>query len=158
MDSANELQKSGLTEVQLKAASLLAMGLTTVGAAHECGTSRSTLHLWRKNPAFAAQLDTLLAEAKDAVQETISNDIVQIKDVVLGVLLDVAKNDRSGSARVAAARTLGEYVERHEERAKHADDDLMADKSGEIKAILEHIRNEKTGTADSGPDNIGSSL
>ncbi len=81
MGSANELQKSRLTEVQLKAASLLAMGFTTVGA----------------------------------------------------------------------ARTLGEYVERHEERAKQADNDLMADKSGEIKAILEHIRQEKAGTGSALP-------
>ncbi len=85
------------------------------------------------------------------IDNPIPNGIVQIKDVVLGVLLDVAKNDSSGSAPAAAARTFGEYVERHEERAKHADNDLMADKPGETKVILEHIMDEKSSAPESDP-------
>jgi len=36
-----------------------------------------------------------------------------------------------------------EYLDQAEERAKRADSDLMADKSAEIKLILESIRQEK---------------
>jgi len=85
MALVKDVQESGLTEVQLRATSMLAMGCATFEIARECDIDRSTLWLWRKNPAFKAQLDTLLAEAKDRTDEIIPHDITQIKELVLVV-------------------------------------------------------------------------
>ena len=76
-------------------------------------------------------------------------DVAEVKDLVLDTLIDVARNSTQDSARVSAARTLGEYMERAEERAKQNQDDVMRDQSGEIKAILEHIRQETLSSSDS---------
>jgi len=142
MATAKNLPTPGLSETQMKAASLLALGTPVTDIAAACGVTRMTIHNWRKLPAFRDHLEDLLTQAKEQAGHAIIQDIVEVKELVLGTLIDVARNDSSGSARVAAARTLKEYMDQAEERAKRADSDLMADKSGEIKAILEHIRQE----------------
>ena len=82
-----------------------------------------------------------MASAREEVQERVIRDVAEVKDLVLDTLIDVARNSTRGSRlRVAAARTLGEFMERAEERARHNENDVMRDQSGEIKAILEHIR------------------
>ena len=92
-----------------------------------------------------------MESAREETRERVIRDVSEVQDLVLDTLIDVARNDSSGSARVSAARTLKEYMDQADERAKESDNDRMADKSGEIKAILEHIRNEKAGTGSTPP-------
>jgi vacuolar-type H+-ATPase subunit H len=80
--------------------------------------------------------------AREGGRECVVRDVAEVKDLVLDTLIHVARNSTQDSARVSAARTLGEYMERAEERAKQNQDDVMRDQSGEIKAILEHIRQD----------------
>ena len=146
MATVQNLPTPGLSETQMKAVSLLALGTPVTDIATACGVTRMTIHNWRKLPAFRDHLEDLLAQAKEQAGHAIIRDIAEVKELVLGTLIDVARNDSSGSARVAAARTLKEYMDEAQRRAQEADNDLMADRSGEIKAILEHIKNEKAGS------------
>ena len=141
----------GLTEAQLRAARLIAMGMGYKGVAGELGIDRITLYRWRKMPAFISEVSGLLESAREETRERVVRDVSEVQDLVLDTLIDVARNDSSGSARVSAARTLKEYMDQAEERAKDAENDLMADKSGEIRAILEHIRKEQLPSPESTP-------
>lgn len=132
-----------LTEVQLRVARLIAMGMGYKEVAGELSIDRTTLYRCRKTPTFSDEVSRLMESAREETRQRVVRDISEINDIVLSTLLDVAQNDSSGSARVQAARTLGEMVQRAEERANNADDDVMRDRSGEIRAILEHIRQEK---------------
>ena len=134
---------NGLTEAQLRAARLIAMGMGYKEVAGELDIDRTTLYRWRKLPVFADEVSRLMESAREETRERVVRDISEINDIVLSTLLDVAQNDSSGSARVQAARTLGEMVQRAEERARDGGNDLMRDRSGEIKASLEQIRKEK---------------
>ena len=75
--------------------------------------------------------------AKEESKGIIVKDIAEVKDVVLSTLLDVAKFDSSGSARVIAARALMEMVEKAENSP--SDSDVMKDQSEEIKGMLKLI-------------------
>jgi transposase-like protein len=137
-----DLVESALSEAQLRAARLIAMGMGYKEVASDLGVNRTTLYRWRKSPAFSDEVSRLIASAREGVRERVVRDVAEVKDLVLDTLIDVARNSTQDSARVAAARTLGEYMERAEERARQTQDDVMRDQSGEIKAILEHIHIE----------------
>ena len=149
-----DLVDTGLSEAQLRAARLIAMGMGYKDVATELGVNRTTLYRWRRSPAFSEQVSRLMASAREGVQERVIRDVAEVKDLVLDTLIDVARNSTQDSARVAAARTLGEFMERAEERARQNQNDVMRDQSGEIRAILEHIRQEKlcsSGSSQSAP-------
>ena len=135
-----DLVDNGLSEAQLRAARLIAMGMGYKDVATELGVNRTTLYRWRSFPAFSEQVSRLMSSAREGVQERVLRDVADVKDLVLDTLIDVARNSTQDSARVSAARTLGEFMERAEERAKQNQNDVMRDRSGEIRAILEHIR------------------
>ncbi len=141
-----------LTEAQIRAARLIAMGMDYKAVAGELGITRVTLYRWRKIPIFIKEVSGLIESAREETRGRVVRDVSEVQDLVLDTLIDVARNDSSGSARVAAARTLKEYMDEAQRRADEANNDLMADRSGEIKAILEHIRGEK---ADSLPPSSG---
>ena len=134
-----DLIDTELSEAQLRAARLIAMGMGYKDVATELDVNRTTLYRWRKSPAFVEEVSRLMESAREGVRERVVRDVAEVKDLVLDTLIDVARNSTQDSARVSAARTLGEYMERAEERAKQNQDDVMRDQSGEIKAILEHI-------------------
>ena len=129
-----------LTEPQLRAARMIAMGEAYNDIASQLDIDRTTIYRWRKLPLFAAEVKQLIESASQEGRNRIVRDISEINDVVLSTLLDVAQNDASGSARVSASRALTDLVEKAEDRAKHVDYDVMRDQSGEIKALLEDIR------------------
>lgn len=135
-----------LTEAQLRAARLIAMGMDYKAVAGELGITRVTLYRWRKVPAFIEEVSGLIESAREETRGRVVRDVSEVQDLVLDTLIDVARHDSSGSARVAAARTLKEYMDEAQRRAEQADSDLMADRSGEIRAILEHIKNEQGGS------------
>lgn len=135
------MKNKTLTDIQIKAARMLAMGHQVNDVAKEAGVTRVTVFRWRKLPQFAAEVSRLLDAAKEESKEIIVKDIAEVKDVVLSTLLDVAKYDSSGSARVSAARALMEMVEKAEERT--APGDVMQDQSAEIKNLLELIHQEQ---------------
>ena len=139
-----DLIDTELSEAQLRAARLIAMGMGYKDVATELDVNRTTLYRWRKSPAFADEVSRLMESAREGVRERVVRDVAEVKDLVLDTLIDVARNSTQDSARVSAARTLGEYMERAEERAKQNQDDVMRDQSGEIKAILEHIRQDQS--------------
>jgi transposase-like protein len=137
-----DLIDTELSEAQLRAARLIAMGMGYKDVAGELDINRTTLYRWRKSSAFTDEVSRLMESACEGVRERVVRDVAEVKDLVLDTLIDVARNSTQDSARVSAARTLGEYMERAEERAKQNQDDVMRDQSGEIKAILEHIRKD----------------
>ena len=128
---------------QLRAAQLIAKGLPTVEIAKELDIDRATLWRWRKHPEFMAELSRLSDAIKKENKSRLILDVAQIQELVLETLVDVAQNSNQDSARVQAARTLKEYMDRSEERAKERNREVMQDQSEEIRAILGSIRQEK---------------
>ena len=137
-----DLVDTELSEAQLRAARLIAMGMGYKEVATELGVNRTTVYRWRKSPTFADEVSGLMVSARQGVRERVVRDVTEVKDLVLDTLIDVARNSTQDSARVAAARTLGEYMERAEDRAKQNQGEIMRDQSEEIKTILEHIRKD----------------
>ena len=137
-------QERELTEVQLRAARLLAMGESYKNIATQLGVDRTTIYRWRKLPTFSAELSQLSGAAMAEGRDRVVRDVTEINDIILTTLVDVAENDTSGSARVSAARVLVEMVERAEERAAQTDHDVMKDQSAEIRLLLEEIKGQQT--------------
>ncbi|MFT7467958.1 MAG: transposase-like protein [Candidatus Pseudothioglobus sp.] len=133
-------QDGKFSEPQLRAARMIAMGIPFNDIAAELDVDRTTIFRWRKQPQFSAEVKKLTETVAEESHNKVIRDISEIKDVILGTLLDVAQNDASGSARVSAARTLSELVEKAEERSTRVDYDVMRDQTGEIKTILQEIR------------------
>ena len=129
-----------LSEPQLRAARMIAMGEAYNDIASQLEIDRTTIYRWRKQLQFASEVARLIDTATQEGRNRVVRDVSEINDVVLSTLLDVAQNDASGSARVSAARALTDLVDKAEERAKQVDYDVMRDQSGEIKALLEDIR------------------
>ena len=129
-----------LTEPQLRAARMIAMGESYNDIAVQLGIDRTTIYRWRKLPRFSEEVKALIDTATQEGRNRVVRDINDINDVVLSTLLDVAQNDASGSARVSAARALTDLVEKAEERAREANYDVMKDQSAEIRLLLEDIR------------------
>ena len=124
-----------LTETQLTAARMTAMGVSYGEIASKLDVNRTTVYRWRKLPEFSTEVSALVDTVKKENRERVVRDISYIKDIVLDTLLDVAQNDVSGSARVAAARVLTEMMQKAEERSSQ--NDVMRDQSGEIKDLLQ---------------------
>ena len=133
-----------LSEPQLRAARMIAMGEVYNDIASQLDIDRTTIYRWRKQTAFMDELSRLSRRASEESCEHLVRDISEINDIILGTLLDVAQNDGSGGARVSAARALTELVERAEDRAQRAEYDVMRDQSGEIRGLLEEIRAEQS--------------
>lgn len=134
---------SELTEPQLRAARMIAMGEPYSDIASELGIDRTTIYRWRKLLVFSAEVKRLVEAATLEGRNRVIRDVSEINDVILGTLLDVAQNDSSGGARVSAARALTELVERAEDRAQCAEYNVMRDQSVEIRGLLEEIRTEQ---------------
>ena len=132
-----------LTELQLRAARMTAMGVSYGEIASKLDVNRTTVYRWRKLPGFSAEVSALVDTVKKENRERVVRDISDIKDIVLDALLDVAQYDVSGSARVSAARVLTEMMQKAEERSNQ--NDVMRDQSGEIKDLLQLIHSEQTG-------------
>ncbi len=132
-----------LTEIQLRAARLLAMGESYRNISHQLGVDRTTIYRWRKQPKFSVELARLSEAATAEGRDRVVRNVSEINDIILSTLVDVAENDSSGSARVSAARVLVDMVERAEDRASQIDHDVMKDQSGEIRLLLEEIREQQ---------------
>jgi hypothetical protein len=132
-----------LSEPQLRAARMIAMGEPYNDISSQLGIDRTTIYRWRKLPEFSTEVKRLVEAATLEGRKRVVRDVSEINDVILGTLLDVAQNDSSGGARVSAARALTELVERAEDRAQYAQHDVMRDQSVEIRGLLEDIRAEQ---------------
>ena len=130
-----------LTEIQLRAARMTAMGISFNEIAAELAINRTTIYRWRQLPQFATEVTRLANTAKAECRERVIQDISDIKDIVMDTLIDVAQNDSSGSARVSAARTLTEMIQRAEDRSDQSD--VMRDQSEDIKGLLQLIQEEQ---------------
>ncbi len=130
-----------LTAIQLRAARMTAMGISFNEIAAELDINRVTVYRWRQLPQFAEEVSRLVNTAREECKERVIRDISEIKDIVMNTLLDVAQYDTSGSARVAAARTLTEMVQKAEDRSDRSD--VMRDQSEEIKGLLQLIQKEQ---------------
>ena len=130
-----------LTEIQLRTARMTAMGISFNEIAAELDINRVTVYRWRQLPQFASEVSKLVNTAREECKDRVIRDISEIKDIVMNTLLDVAQYDTSGSARVAAARTLTEMVQKAEDRSDRSD--VMRDQSEEIKGLLQLIQKEQ---------------
>lgn len=131
---------SQLTEKQNQAARLIALGFDYTDISKEIGVGRATLYRWRKKTEFDCLVSELLTASQQQNHQALIRDIDQINELVLSTLQDVAINDSSGSARVAAAKALSDLVVRAEERASEKDS-VMIDQSSEIKKLIAKIAN-----------------
>ena len=127
-----------LTETQINVARKIAMGINFDDIAQEFGINRSTIYRWRKLDHFNDEIVRLLVAAKTQSSDRIIRDIEEIKDVVLGSLIDVAQYDSSGSVRVSAVKVLADMIETAEHRIKN--NNVMQDQSREIKKLLQQIQ------------------
>ena len=130
-----------LTETQINVARMIAMGISFDDIAQEFDINRSTIYRWRKLDYFNDEVGRLVDAAQAQSSDRIIRDIEEIKDIVLGTLIDVAQNDSSGSARVSAAKVLSEMIETTEHRVNN--DNVMQDQSGEIKKLLQQIQSDQ---------------
>jgi len=134
-------QTTGLTEVQLKAVRMVAMGIDFREIASELKVNRTTIYRWRKQPIFSSEVSKLVNTAKEENSDRVIRDISDINDTILTTLLDVAQHDSSGSARVSAARVLLEMSEKAEQRTTNVD--VMRDQTDEIKGLLKLIHQKQ---------------
>ena len=134
-----------MTEIQLQAARMIAMGIKIKDIASGLSVDRTTIYNWKKLPGFTSEVARLVELAKVETGVRVVRDIAEIKDIVLSTLIDVAQNDASGSARVSAAKVLSEMVEKAE--SESSQDSVMADQSDKIINMLEVIQKEKLALA-----------
>lgn len=137
-----EHAQNTLSEPQIRAARMMAMGIPYNEIAFSVGIDRTTIFRWRKTKPFKEELTRLNSAASQASEKRVVRDVAEINDVILTTLLDVAENDVSGAARVSAARVLSGLVERAEERASRQNHDVMRDQSSEIRELLLELRSE----------------
>ena len=130
-----------MTEIQLQAARMIAMGIKITEIALELSVDRTTIYNWKKIPSFTAEVARLFELAKAETGERVVRDIAEIKNIVLSTLIDVAQNDSSGSARVSAAKALSEMVEKAE--GDSTQDSVMEDQSDKIINMLKVIQKEQ---------------
>lgn len=133
---------TGMSKLQLDAARMIAMGISFNEIAEELQVHRSTVYRWRQLPYFASEVTRLADAAQQESHERMIKDITEVKDIILGTLLDVAQNDASGSARVSAARVLNEMVTKAEDT--YGVENVMQDQSEEIKGMLKLIHQQDT--------------
>jgi transposase-like protein len=145
------LQGKELTEIQLRAARLMAMGESYKHISEQLDIDRTTIYRWRQLPAFSAELSQLTDAATAEGRDRVVRDVSEINDIVLSTLVDVAENDASGSARVSAARVLVDMIERAEERARQTSHNIMKDHSGEIRLLLQEIKAQQSGVTGATP-------
>ena len=143
LDEPN-VQGKELTEIQLRAARLMAMGESYKNISQQLGIDRTTIYRWRQLPVFSAELSQLTGAAMAEGRDRVVRDVSEINDIILDTLVDVAENDASGSARVSAARVLVDMVERAEERANQASHNIMKDHSGDIRLLLQEIKAQQS--------------
>ena len=132
---------SRLTRNQLQAARMIAMGVGYQEIASELSVDRTTVYRWRKDPRFSAQVSRLVEAVSEQNRDQVVTDIDEINFIALSTLIDVAKHDSSGSARVAAARALSDLTQRAEDRFDQ--NDVMRDQSSEIRSMLQLIHEER---------------
>lgn len=135
------MRTTELTELQLRAARMIAMGISFNEIATELNINRTTIYRWRQFHQFATEVSRLANTAREKCRERVIQDISEIKDIVMNTLIDVALNDSSGSARVSAARALTEMIQKAEDRSDQTD--VMRDQSEEIKRLLQLIQGEQ---------------
>ena len=85
-----------LTEPQLRAARMIAMGESYNDIASQLDIDPTTIYRWRKQPISAAEVKQLIETASEEGRNRVVRDISEINDVVLGTLLDVSQKDASG--------------------------------------------------------------
>ena len=135
------MEKDDLTETQLDAARMIAMGMRFGEIAKALNIDRTTIYRWRKLPKFSSEVSELINAARNTNEERLVRDINQIKDIILETLIDVARYDSSGSARVSAARQLTEMIEKAEDRSNQSH--VMEDQSNEIRELLHRIQGKQ---------------
>ena len=89
-----------LTRRQILVLPVLAIAPNITAAAREVGISDSTLHRWRKNEHFQAELDRLTAEAAERTRQQLENLTVQSTQVLSDLM-----EDPDPMVRLQAART-----------------------------------------------------
>ena len=74
-----DLVDSELSEEQLRAARLIAMGMGYKDVATELDVNRTTLYRWRKSTAFSDEVARLMESAREGVRERVVRDVAEVK-------------------------------------------------------------------------------
>ena len=116
-----EAEELKLTSQQQKALELLSTGKTITEVASSLDLNRTTIWRWTKNPEFQASLNTLIAEARVEVQQSLialqekaietlkdclssSNDMVRLKTALS--VLDKASAIKKGPTSAQSIRLM----------------------------------------------------
>ncbi len=122
-------QAQKLTELQQRAAELVAAGLTGRQIAETLDNSEFTVSRWRQDPAFIASVNGILRDSREAARERLRSLVGKAVDTIEASLNDA---ELSASERLKAAFKIIEMV------GIHADEPI-----GPVSAdVIKHQREE----------------
>lgn len=103
-----DLEPTGLTAEQEKAAMLDAKGETRAGIARACGVTGKTVSVWRGSPLYRAERDRIRQEAIDelAAREThVKRRIIDAASTAVGTLTEALTAERADGTPEWGTRT-----------------------------------------------------
>ena len=77
------IAETDLTEAQLRAARLIAMGMGYKAVARELEIDRTSLWRWRKSSVFMDEVSRLMESAREETRERVVRDVSEVQDLVL---------------------------------------------------------------------------
>lgn len=107
-----------LTPRQLRAIAALAAGGTAADAAKAARCSPATVNVWRRLPAFGAELDRLLTYQRDRVQATLGALFDKARQALEDALQATADGQALHPVRLRAVETILSTFERISKRAE----------------------------------------
>ena len=75
-----DLIDTEVSETQLRASRLTAMGMGYKDVATELDVNRTTLYRWRKSHAFSDEVSRLMDSAREGGRERVVRDAAEVKD------------------------------------------------------------------------------
>lgn len=114
-----------LSEVQHRAAHLISSGVSYRSVADRLGINPCTLSEWQKRPAFRAEINKLLKDAREATQRR----LVIASQVALETLIGICtKEDASDRDKITAASQILNLVKPSAVEPQSADPEILKER------------------------------
>jgi hypothetical protein len=97
----------GLEPAQVRAALLLASGLSITKVGELVGVDRKTIYFWRQQPVFAAVLARELAVQSQLMRECVHAELIGLAEEAMDVVRSALRGGDSTRALAAARIVLG---------------------------------------------------